>query len=242
TVDIIANSGQPTGAFPNSIAWFRLTRGVPGNGKSPAKPPFWQRNVFAQGDAPGLSHYMSCGDVNKDGLPDIAAGAKVANGGNWFAWWEQPKPVKGASGLRWIRHDIATGQEGATNIHISDLNKDGNPDFFATRGHGKGAVWYEAPNWTPHEIDPGIVGPHSLVLGDIDGDGDIDAATCAKDSGVAALYLNNGAGRFERRYLHEDQSAYDIRMIDMDGDSDLDLLIAGQEQQNVVWLENPRKP
>jgi hypothetical protein len=30
-------------------------------------------------------------------------------------------------------------------------------------------------------------------------------------------------------------------MIDMDGDGDLDLLIAGQEQRNVVWLENPLK-
>lgn len=241
TVDIIANSGQPSGAFPNSIAWFKLTRGIPARGKAMAKPAVWQRNVFAQGDAPGLSHYMGCGDVNKDGLIDIAAGAKVAEGGNWFAWWEQPKAAKGTAAARWTRHDIATGQEGATNIQIADLNKDGNADFFATRGHGKGVVWYEGPDWKAHEIDPGLVGPHSLMLGDIDGDGDVDAATCAKDSGIAALYLNDGKGGFERQYLHEDQSAYDIRMIDMDGDGDLDLLIAGQEQQNVVWLENPRK-
>ena len=32
-----------------------------------------------------------------------------------------------------------------------------------------------------------------------------------------------------------------IRMVDLDGDGDLDLLIAGQEQRNVVWLENPAK-
>ena len=144
--------------------------------------------------------------------------------------------------MRLRRPDWFSGQEGAANIQIADLNKDGNADFFATRGHGKGVVWYEAPDWRAHEIDPGLVGPHSLVLGDIDGDGDIDAATCAKDSGIAALYINDGKGGFERQYLHEDQSAYDIRMIDMDGDDDLDLLIGGQEQQNVVWLENPRKP
>ncbi|MCC7237160.1 MAG: VCBS repeat-containing protein [Bryobacterales bacterium] len=239
TMDIIANSGQPTGAFPNSIAWFKLTRGIPARGSTPARPPVWQRNLFAQGDAPGLSHYMGCGDVNKDGLVDIAAGAKMAPDGNWFAWWEQPAPVKGRpAASAWKKHVIATGQEGATNIQVGDLNNDGNPDFFATRGHGKGVVWYEAPSWTAHEIDPELTGPHSLVLRDIDGDGDLDAATCAKDSGVAALYLNNGKGEFSRQYLHEDQSAYDIRMIDMDGDGDLDLLIAGQEQRNVVWLEN----
>ncbi|MCC6292192.1 MAG: VCBS repeat-containing protein [Bryobacterales bacterium] len=243
TVDIIANSGQPTGAFPNSIAWFKLTRGIPAKGSSPARPPVWQRYVFAQGDAPGLSHYMGCGDVNKDGLIDIAAGAKIAPGGNWFAWWEQPALVKGkTSAAAWKKHGIASGQEGATNIQIGDLNNDGNPDFFATRGHGKGVVWYEAPTWTAHEIDPDLTGPHSLALGDIDGDGDLDAATCAKDSGIAALYENNGKGGFTRHYLYEDQSAYDIRMIDMDGDGDLDLLIAGQEQRNVVWLENRMRP
>lgn len=100
---------------------------------------------------------------------------------------------------------------------------------------------FEGPDWIPREIDPGLTGPHSLATGDIDSDGDLDAATCAKDSGVVALYLNDGRGGFRRVYLHEDQSAYDIRMVDMDGDRDLDLLIAGQEQRNVVWLENGTK-
>lgn len=36
-------------------------------------------------------------------------------------------------------------------------------------------------------------------------------------------------------------SSYDIRAVDMDLDGDLDLLIAGQLSENVVWFENPRK-
>ncbi|MBK7931277.1 MAG: hypothetical protein IPJ98_28505 [Bryobacterales bacterium] len=55
TVDIIANSGQATGAFPNSIAWFK-TRGVPAQGKLMAKLPVWQRNVLRAGTLPGPSH------------------------------------------------------------------------------------------------------------------------------------------------------------------------------------------
>jgi hypothetical protein len=38
-----------------------------------------------------------------------------------------------------------------------------------------------------------------------------------------------------------DQAAYNIRLIDMDGDGDLDVLIAGQQSQNVVWYENPHQ-
>ena len=39
-------------------------------------------------------------------------------------------------------------------------------------------------------------------------------------------------------HIHEDQVAYDIRLVDMDNDTDLDVLIAGQASKNVVWYEN----
>jgi hypothetical protein len=38
----------------------------------------------------------------------------------------------------------------------------------------------------------------------------------------------------------ENQEAYDIRVLDMDVDGDLDLLIAGRGSNNVVWYRNPR--
>jgi hypothetical protein len=229
-LDLIGNSAQPTGNFPHSLAWFR----IPPN---PRQAPQWQRFIFADKDAPGLSHYLGFGDVNGDGRPDIASAAKVADGGNWFAWWEQPADPK----QPWKKHVIAVNQEGATNIHIADLNGDGKSDFIASRGHGRGLVWYEAPNWTPHEINTALIGPHSLAIGDIDGDGDIDAVTCAKDSRIAAWFENGGKGNFTTHHIYENQAAYDIRLVDMDGDRDLDVLIAGQESRNVVWYENRLK-
>jgi hypothetical protein len=190
--------------------------------------------VFANRDAPGLSHYMGFGDVDGDGRPDIAAGAKIGEKGNWFAWWKQPAIPSG----RWAKQVIADQQPGATNIHIADLNGDRRADFLASRGHGRGVVWYEAPNWAPHEIDAEIMGPHSLITGDIDGDGDLDGASCGKESGIVAWFENDGKGNFRVHHVHEDQSAYDIRLVDMDGDQDLDILIGGQASQNVVWFEN----
>jgi hypothetical protein len=180
---------------------------------------------------------MGFGDVDGDGRPDIASAAKVAEGGNWFAWWKQPADPR----KPWMRQFIATNQPGATNIHIADLNGDKKADFIASRGHGSGVVWYEAPSWKAHEIYPDLIGPHSLITGDIDGDGDLDAATCAKDSGVAAWFENDGKGGFRRHHIYEDQSAYDIRLVDMDGDRDLDIVVAGQESKNVVWFENRLK-
>jgi hypothetical protein len=225
--DLIGNSAQPNGSFPNSLAWFRVP-------KNPRTAALWVRYIFADRDAPGLSHYLGFGDVDGDGRPDIASGAKVAEGGNWFAWWRQGSDAK----RPFTKNVIATGQEGATNIQIADLNGDRKADFLATRGHGRGVVWYEAPHWTPHEINTLLDGPHSLAIGDIDRDGDIDAVTCAKDSRIAAWFQNDGKGGFTTHHIFENQAAYDIRLADMDGDQDLDVLIAGQESRNVAWYEN----
>jgi hypothetical protein len=225
TPDLIGNSAQPTGQFPNSIAWFR----IPSDSRAP-----WERHVFARGDAPGLSHYHGFGDVNGDGRGDIASAAKIGDDGNWFAWWEQPADPA----VPWSKHVISARQPGATNILIADVNGDGRNDFVASRGHGVGLAWFENPTWGEHAIDTRLFGPHSLAVGDIDGDGDVDAVTCAKDSGIAAWFENDGQGRFTTHHIHEDQASYDIHLLDMDGDRDLDVLNAGQASENVVWFEN----
>ena len=50
---------------------------------------------------------------------------------------------------------------------------------------------------------------------------------------------NSGNGEFTRHIIGRNQGSYDIRAVDMDGDKDLDLLIAGHTSKNIVWLENP---
>jgi hypothetical protein len=226
--DLIGNSAQPEGRFPNSLAWFKVP-------PFPRTAPRWERYIFADRDAPGLSHYLGFGDVDGDGRPDLASAAKIAEGGNWFAWWQAPANPQQTG---WKRHWIAREQDGATNILMADVNGDGKTDFVASRGHGQGIVWFEAPGWTPREIHPTLRGPHSLAVGDIDGDGDIDVAACAKDDFVAAWFENDGKGNFTTRRIASNQAAYDLRLVDMDNDGDLDVLIAGQESRNVVWYEN----
>jgi hypothetical protein len=234
-LDLLANSAQPVGAFPNSAAWLR----VPNN---PRKAARWQRHIFADQDAPGLSHYLGFGDVNGDGRPDISLAAKggsqdESHSGEWFAWWEAPSDPT----IPWKKHLLADNQQGATNIMPADVNGDGKMDFIATRGHGIGVMWLEAPDWVQHVIHPTLKEPHNLTVVDMDGDGDIDAATCGYGDRLVVWFENDGKGNFKTHVVARDQAAYDIRSVDMDRDGDLDLLIAGQLSHNVVWFENPRR-
>jgi len=234
-LDLLATSAQPKGPVADSLVWLRVP-------EDPRSAPHWDRHVFAAGDAPGLSHYLGFGDVNGDGRPDAASAAKGGPSdstglGNWFAWWEAPEdPTQ-----PWTKHRLGGDEPGATNIHPADVNGDGKTDFIASRGHAKGVLWFEAPEWKMHDINPTIQEAHSLTVADLDADGDLDAATCAFGSKQAVWFENDGSGQFETHILDENQEAYDIRAVDLDADTDLDLLIAGRGSKNVVWYQNPLK-
>ena len=231
-LDLIINHFRPDGLLADSIAWFSR----PDEVKSASR---WDRHIFADGDARGGSHYFGFGDLDGDGWGEIAVGAKGApfEDGNWFAYWKNPGEV-GVEGP-WEKTVVAEGHDGATNILPGDLNGDGHVDLLASRGHGVGVFWFEGPDWVVREIDAEIASPHSLVLADLDEDGDLDAASCGYESKRLSIYLNDGRGVFERQDLDAAQESYDLRAVDMDGDGDLDLLNAGRGTGNVAWYENP---
>ena len=197
--------------------------------------------MLAPQDAPGLSLFIGVGDVNNDGRLDAATGAKggptATSAGEWFAWWEAPEQPQQA----WEKHLISDQEPGATNIHPADVNGDGKMDFIASRGHGKGVIWFEAPKWQCHDIDSNLQEPHCLAVVDMDADGDIDAATCAFGDKIVIWYENDGQGNFTSHLIGENQEAYDIRIVDLDLDGDFDLLVAGRASNNVAWYENPRR-
>ncbi len=223
---------QPTTAYPESLVWFS----VPNN---PHVAEKWEPHVFASGDAPGATHYLGVGDINKDGRVDAAVGAKIGvfPEGMYFAWWEAPKdPTK-----VWTKHLINEEHQGASHIYPADLDGDGEMDLVSSRGHGDGVFWFKGPHWELQPIHMEIRLPHSLVIFDMDGDGDTDVATCARGSLEVWWYENDGKGNFTNHFVATGQAAYDIRAADMDQDGDTDFVIAGDISRNVMWCENPER-
>ena len=74
----------------------------------------------------------------------------------------------------------------------------------------------------------------SVVLGDVDGDGDADAVFTGEDGPTGAaltrIYLNDGRARFRPAFPQPfvDVSLGEAALADTDGDGDLDVLLTGQ--------------
>lgn len=227
-LDMVTNSAHREGPLPQSLLWYQ----VPDNPRSR-----WTSHLLGDRDAPGRPHYFTSGDFNGDGRVDLAVASSGVSldGGDWLAWWEAPRKRTDP----WKKHLIADRQVGATHVLAGDFNGDQTIDFIAAMGHGRGVVWFAGPRWQPHTIQAGIREPHCLVTADLDGDGDLDAATISRTDFLAVWFKNDGRGKFTVHEIARNQSAYDLCVADIDGDGDLDLIAAGAESDNVVWLENP---
>lgn len=238
--DVIA-SGESNATPPDTIFWFACP-------KDPNGAERWVRHALGPGQSGGLAHYPSVGDVNKDGRLDVVHAAK--NGqpdltarpplkmGEWYRLWRQPVDPTAP----WEFEEVGARYTQATNIQVGDVNGDEIPDLIATQGHHVGVLWFEGPNWKPHYIDQTLRSPHTLVVADLDRDGDLDVATCAYESKVMAWFANDGLGRFVRHTISEDQAAYDLVARDVDGDGDLDFVVAGQNSRTVSWYEQTGRP
>ena len=73
------------------------------------------------------------------------------------------------------------------------------------------------------------VGPFGVALGDVDGDGDLDAALALFGSDAVVIMRNQGAGTFVRgATIAAGDGTRAVVLADIDGDNDLDLIAANE--------------
>ena len=80
----------------------------------------------------------------------------------------------------------------------------------------------------------------NISLGDVDGDGDLDAWVANRFNQPNKVWLNDGAGQFTDSGQNLGSSrSQNISLGDVDGDGDLDAFVAnGIDQPNKVWLND----
>ncbi len=183
-------------------------------------------------------------DMDRDGDLDVVACAYHQT--DAIRWWEN----NGQGGF--TAHTIANiPQHGVIDIVCVDLDKDGDLDVVAASASGSAqgldaVLWYEnngSQSFTAHMVANADC-PIWVGVGDLNGDSDLDIVVSAFDADTIYWCENDGQQNWTRRVLESDFSPQYVQgplhgdIVDLDRDGDLDIIVAGQGNGNIMWWEN----
>jgi hypothetical protein len=180
-------------------------------------------------------------DVDGDGDLDVIGG----NGTGNVSWWENT----GNTNADWPAHWI--GQMPATRIHCeaADLDGDGDTDIVTSLSESSPSlVWWENDNgqgtiWHTHPISSTYNGNSWPRAMDLDRDGDLDVVA-STDSTPGVCWWENTHGNATSWTEHPLISGFDntgpSSVVDLDKDSDLDIVATELNGEGMVWWENRR--
>jgi hypothetical protein len=242
-------TGKPQLAFWNQQAKAIFLADIPADPRNTEPWPF--DTIFSgepgeRGDQGAFKYAegMTAADVDGDGKVDLLAGNYwfKHRGGNEFA------PIQVGS----IGGRIAAGKFKPGHF----------PQIVIAPGDGVGPLkWYDctgnptrSADWIGHDLaGRDMVHGHTLEVGDIDGDGNLDifAAEMAKwtesrpdpnnPEAKAWIFLGDGKGNFRKTEFTTGHGWHEGRLADLDGDGDLDLLNKPYNWETPrvdVWLNN----
>ena len=155
----------------------------------------------------------------------------------------------------WLNDGMGNFTRGQDNINsnfdrivaLEDLDGDGDLDAFLSSaidnvGNGN-SVWFNngTGTFTNSGQSLGSAWSDNVTLGDVDGDGDLDAFVSNRNPLANKVWLNNGAGTFtDSGQDLGSSSSRDAALADLDGDGDLDAFVVNlnHPNKNRVWLND----
>ncbi len=188
---------------------------------------------------------VQTGDLDDDGDYDIVASAS----GSTIIFWFENLDGLGNFGSE---NPVASVTEPAstTNLFLVDLDGDLDLDVIANPAFPRRLVWFEndgSGNFGPEQIiTSDLVGAFYLHAADLDNDGDNDVLYTSTPSAVENTsevgWCENldGLGSFgpKQNIINTLTFATSVHAGDIDGDGDMDVLSASQNDNTIAWYEN----
>ena len=203
---------------------------------------FADETVARTGGAVFRARGVELGDIERDGDLDVIIAQDCA----------QKAALLVNDGLGFFVNESATRipnvNMASSRGQFGDLDNDGDLDLFFCNGGtsrfgtgpnkvflNDGLGFYTDFSATAMAGIASVSEPMDAILGDVDGDFDLDANVGAR-GGLSRLYTNDGSSVFTQVTFPADGSTYSYDFGDINGDGDLDMLGANAGPSNAEEL------
>ncbi len=230
-IDVV---GGKRGTGANAVRWWKN----PGAGGGT-----WVENPIVGTTISGVRSVVA-GDMDNDGDVDLVSASFMTSTEGFVTIFENTN----GEGTAWALFEVDVDAWGAHTVRLGDINGDGRLDIALAAHHLNVVGWYlngglAGDPWSPWAFRL-IFGPVNEAIGldlaDMDDDGDLDVIAGSFADGEVAWYQNWVSYSLpweEQPIAGGIEGAYELEVVDLDLDGDLDILAVGRTGNEVVWIE-----